>query len=407
MKCPDCQGEIQAGWKACPFCGNALPEKNACASCGAEMQAGWKACPACGAGAVSSGGLSNDGGVMKAEGDIVGGNKVVGDFRHAGGASVGGGININIPGLGGVATPSYVVCPECGVKNPENDTFRCRVCGQEDLCRDHLDRVNRSCEGCAEKDRRAREQAEQAEQAEREEAARRARMPQRDKGWENSLGMKFVPVAGTEVLFGIWAARVQDYAVFAKETRHELKKPSFEQGSDHPALNVSWEDAQAFCRWLTEKEQKAGMLGKGMSYRLPRDLEWSAAVGLPQERGNTPKARNEGIQDHYPWGSQWPPPKGAGNYGQALKVDEFEYTSPVGSFKANEHGLYDLGGNVWEWCEDFYDGKSGSLVLRGASWLNDYQYNLLSSCRINYTRGGRRYNNGFRCVLVGGGGSPA
>ncbi|HOW80440.1 MAG TPA: SUMF1/EgtB/PvdO family nonheme iron enzyme [Verrucomicrobiota bacterium] len=232
-----------------------------------------------------------------------------------------------------------------------------------------------------------------------------AAYPTLEEPYENSLGMKFVPVAGTAVLFGVWDVRVRDYAAYAQANRgivESWQDPGFPQEETHPVVNVSWEEAKAFCAWLTRKERAAGRIGAGQRYRLPTDAEWSAAVGLPTESGATPREKDEKIKGVYPWGREWPPPSGAGNYGESLKVDSYAFTSPVGSFKANQYGLYDMGGNVWQWCEDYYDGQSGSRVLRGASWFINYPDHLLSSNRLNVTPAIRDLNVGFRCVLEGG-----
>jgi formylglycine-generating enzyme required for sulfatase activity len=72
------------------------------------------------------------------------------------------------------------------------------------------------------------------------------------------------------------------------------------------------------------------------------------------------------------------------------------------SFKPNKLGLYDLGGNVWEWCEDWYDNGQKERVLRGGSWLHIERGFLLSSRRCHYTPTSRYYHiGGFRCVVVG------
>ena len=173
----------------------------------------------------------------------------------------------------------------------------------------------------------------------------------------NTLGMKFVPIPGTEVQFCIWETRVKDYAAYAATNsgvgaiwKNSFR--SFKQEDTHPVLKVNWNDARAFCAWLTKKELAVGKLKAGMRYRLPTDAEWSTAVGLGKEKGNTPDEKQRGIKDVYPWGKGYPPPKEAGNYYKSLKVVNFDYTSPVGSFAANKFGLYDMGGNVFEWCED-------------------------------------------------------
>jgi len=235
-------------------------------------------------------------------------------------------------------------------------------------------------------------------------AAMPAPQPELQAGhrWTNSLGMVFVPVAGTAVQFSIWDTRVQDYQVFVAATKRAWEKPSFAQGPTHPAVNVSWDDAKAFCAWLTEKEQRAGALNPTQTYRLPSDLEWSTAVGLEKEAGSTPKERDGKVADVYPWGTAWPPPRGAGNYARSMNVDDFDYTSPVGSFAANKFGLYDMGGNVWQRCEDSYNGRSGASVMRGGSW-HVVGTLLLSSCRGRGNGHDSLGNYGFRCVLTGGG----
>jgi len=231
-----------------------------------------------------------------------------------------------------------------------------------------------------------------------------------DQALINSLGMRFAPVG--KVFFCVWLTRVQDFAAFAKDTSYQgtaWQDPGFKQGPDHPVVNVTWNDANQFCLWLTQKEHRQGILNANQTYRLPTDLEWSNAVGLPHESGRTPEDRDMDVPDVYPWGTQWPPPPGAGNYtGEetdsdvAIKGynDGFAWTSPVGSFNANKFGLYDMGGNVWEWCEDWLNGAKKSKVLRGGSWYNGaLRLSLLSSCRIHAPADQGTDNYGFRVVI--------
>lgn len=242
-----------------------------------------------------------------------------------------------------------------------------------------------------------------------------------DRPWINSFGMRFVAVPGTRAWFSVWPTRVRDYRAFA-EARGGMddswRDPMWQgvpvtPGPDHPVVNVSWNDAREFCRWLTDREHREGRLKTGQRYRLPSDREWSAAVGLPEEPGKTPKDRDGKVANVYPWGTQWPPPRGAGNFadgtfknrfgGKWTSIegydDGFATTSPVGSFQRSPTGLYDLTGNVWEWCEDLYDGSGTLRVLRGGSWVYDVPRLLLSSYRFYGEPDGRRDDFGFRVVL--------
>jgi len=265
------------------------------------------------------------------------------------------------------------------------------------------------------------------------------------ESFTNSLGMEFVPVEGLDgVLFSRYETRVKDFRAFVEDKTfnggysyraghapyvfkggelvnnwdYGWSNPGFEQPSDHSVTCVGWEDAKAFCEWLTRKERQEQKIGLDQEYRLPTDWEWSMAVGLRESREGSPESKSEKIKDIYPWKKgrgTWPPPKGAGNYaGEELTEvwpnfipniegynDGYSRTSPVGSFAANANGIYDLGGNIWEWCEDFYDGRSSSRVLRGGSWIIDSLGSLLSSSRHLGHPAGRSDIVGFRVVLAG------
>jgi formylglycine-generating enzyme required for sulfatase activity len=261
----------------------------------------------------------------------------------------------------------------------------------------------------------------------------------KDHPWVNSLGMKFVPVAGTQVLFSVWDTRVLDFETFVKSTDYDAaggmyslgkdgwkqrgatwKEPGFSQGANHPVVGVSWNDAKEFCKWLTKRERSAGDLSQDREYRLPKDEEWSAAVGLKNEAGSTPEEKSGKIA-LYPWDipqkrdKSWPTPSGAGNYcGEESRIgnepkdrsviegynDGYPRTSPVGSFEANFSGLHDMGGNVWQWCEDWYNAQAQYRVLRGASWNSYYPDFLLASYRFNFVPDSRFGTFGFRCVVA-------
>jgi TIR domain/Sulfatase-modifying factor enzyme 1 len=118
----------------------------------------------------------------------------------------------------------------------------------------------------------AKERLEQERQSPLERATK-------ERPWVNSLGMKFVPVAGTQVFFSVWDTRVQDFEAFVGETDYDAtggmyslgkdgwkrrgatwREPGFSQEPTHPVVGVSWNDAKKFCEWLTGREQGSGML---------------------------------------------------------------------------------------------------------------------------------------------------
>src|SRR6185436_7464352 len=165
------------------------------------------------------------------------------------------------------------------------------------------------------------------------------------------------------------------------------------------AAKVGWDDARAFCQWLTERERKSGKVGTNEAYRLPSDHEWSCAAGIGsrENAAESPQAKDKRIDDEFPWGSQWPPPPDTDNLAgeelrPSLAAGKFAYIkdvlggyrdghptlAPVGSYPPNSLGLHDLGGNLWEWCEDFLDASHKEAVTRGASWSNYNRTSFLS-----------------------------
>ncbi|MES2597747.1 MAG: bifunctional serine/threonine-protein kinase/formylglycine-generating enzyme family protein [Verrucomicrobiota bacterium] len=239
----------------------------------------------------------------------------------------------------------------------------------------------------------------------------------------NSLGMKFIPVPGTEVLFCIHETRHQDFAAYAGlhevavawKLMHRAGRPAGAE-DDHPVAGVSWQDAQDFCAWLSRTEQRL--------YRLPTDREWSIAVGLgPHEtEGGSPQQLGQMGRTEFPWDRTFPPRSEwrAGNYADRTWLaafpkmpsivgydDGFATTAPVMRFAPNAFGLFDLGGNVGEWCEDWLNAVATERVVRGAGWADDNSQVMFSAKRRSMQPGVRNLQFGFRCVLVPGGKPPA
>lgn len=228
--------------------------------------------------------------------------------------------------------------------------------------------------------------------------------PVRGEVWQNSIGMRFVPVGYWHI--SAWETRMRDWAAFCAATNGRRVEADFRQSENDPVVKVNWSDAMEFCQWLTEKERRENLLDDTESYRLPTDQEWSEAAGLPNESGATPAERDGRVRDQFPWGSQWPPPRNAGNYAAIEgRNDGFSATAPAGSFAPNSLGIYDLGGNIWEWCFDLYKPGSRWGVLRGGSWSNNRRGELLTSYRNVIDRSERDVIYGFRCALVAEAGS--
>ena len=168
------------------------------------------------------------------------------------------------------------------------------------------------------------------------------------------------------------------------------------QSGDRPVVNVSWEEAVEYCNWLSDIQglkpayrQVAGKYEliepRSDGYRLPTEAEWEFVARYHQGAAEM----------IYPWGMEVPPPANSGNFGGSEATvmigqsvpgfrDGYLATSPVGSFNANSLGLFDIGGNVSEWCTDYYSytypnsprplvdyagpEKGDQRLIRGSSW---------------------------------------
>ncbi|MCR4572252.1 MAG: SUMF1/EgtB/PvdO family nonheme iron enzyme, partial [Lentisphaeria bacterium] len=159
------------------------------------------------------------------------------------------------------------------------------------------------------------------------------------------------------------------------------RNPSyFKKGGNYPVERVSWNDAMAFCRKLTELERKAGRISDKEEYTLPTEAQWEYA------------ARGGGKSKGYKYSGGDNPDEVGWHYGNSRRWwgdPHSKLTHPVKRKKPNELGLYDMSGNVWEWCLDLYDrypngavtdpkgpSEGSNRVLRGGSW-----YSNAGSCR--------------------------
>ncbi|MDA1018266.1 MAG: formylglycine-generating enzyme family protein [Planctomycetota bacterium] len=178
--------------------------------------------------------------------------------------------------------------------------------------------------------------------------------------------------------------------------KYTWESPGFKQSDDHPVVLVTWNDAKAFCRWLSDKEQK--------EYRLPTEAQWEYAC-----RAGTKTAYTFGNDPQ-----QLPAYANVGDRPAAKPKDGYHQTAPVGRFKPNAFGLYDMHGNVWEWCEDRYvpnsyrpekqtdpTGPASGMarVQRGGGWSSSAK-RCRSAARIGRHPSSYRGSYlGFRVVL--------
>ncbi len=206
----------------------------------------------------------------------------------------------------------------------------------------------------------------------------------------------------SEYFIGKYPVTNREYQAFVRDAKY--KPPQGWEGEQfpaekggHPVVNVSWEDATAYCKWLSEKT--------GKPYHLPTEAEWEKA------------ARSEDGRV-YPWGDGFDPQKA--NTSETKLGD----TSDVGKFSPqgdSPYGCADMAGNVWEWCNDWFDGneykrsspadknRKGDVkdpqgtqtgtqrVLRGGSWYDD-DYGVRSASRIRSDPTFTSIDIGFRCA---------
>jgi formylglycine-generating enzyme required for sulfatase activity len=195
----------------------------------------------------------------------------------------------------------------------------------------------------------------------------------------------------TAVTFAMWDAAMASGFVPPSGT-----EPPTDEGwgrDDRPVINVSWDDAQAYCRWLN---QRLGL--PSGTYRLPSEAEWEYAC---RAGTTTPFSFGEKIALEQANFAGTSPGRGGKDRGR---------TVPVGSLPANAWGLHEMHGNVWEWVEDAYGpyparatdvsplvhADIGSRVLRGGSWVSLAQF-LRSANRNRSRPDNRKYLGlGFR-----------
>jgi formylglycine-generating enzyme required for sulfatase activity len=200
---------------------------------------------------------------------------------------------------------------------------------------------------------------------------------------DDELALKLVRIEQPFYL-GIYPVTQKEYQALMQSNPAYFQK-AHGGGPEQPVEQVSWEDAVAFCRKLSAlaEEKKAGRV-----YRLPSEAEWEyacrAGTSTSVSFGESLSSRQANFDGTRPYGG--------GAAGPFLKR-----TSRVGSYPANSWGLYDMHGNVWEWCADWYT-TGQHRALRGGSW-NNSGHLCRSSRRQKYAPDFRADNVGFRVAM--------
>ena len=191
---------------------------------------------------------------------------------------------------------------------------------------------------------------------------------------------------------------------FEQKPEYTWKNVGFPQTDDHPVVNVSWNDAVAFCEWLSAKE--------GQTYQLPSEAQWEYACRAGTTSLWWHGADAEGLARIGNVADGTAKEKFSNFKGTITAKDGYVFTAPVGRFRANAFGLHDMHGNAFEWCQDGYDegvyatrtgvtsdpvnvSTVARRVLRGGSWFNDTWYTR-SANRYRYSPDDRGSSSGFR-----------
>lgn len=162
-----------------------------------------------------------------------------------------------------------------------------------------------------------------------------------------------------------------------RSIKYSWRNTGFSQTDDHPVVNVTWNDAVAFCDWLTEKE--------GRTYLLPTEAQWEYACRSgttgPFQTGSDPEglALVGNVADGTAE-ARFP------GFTSIIAEDGYVFTAPVGTYRANQFGVYDMHGNVMEWCRDRYDGS----VYKSRSGITTDPFVTIGE-KDPYGPGGRDY----------------